>query len=439
MAKKPTPASGNMPGEMQVEPSPRKFSIAIAYSRTPLPMTRADQMTVAHLISFLSARGHDIDLYGLDIGEPMTEKQRAWLVQHCRTVHLEPHGFLQSAMGAMLGLLKGFPLQVGWFLNAGQRAAIAKGIKDVDIGYSYYIRSAETMRRIYPAKPTFVAMQLSQTLNTRRMVAHYRNLKEKMLYAVESRLVRNYEARVWSDFSRTVLIGEQDVAEIRSICREKNLPEIDNVFFGPHGTDISRFAPREAVTPNPCSMVFNGVLRTYTNVHAITWFAAHVWPLIKSAEPKASLMIVGRDPRPEVVALGEMDGITVTGEVENPADYISRVAICIDPVQAGAGMQNKMVEFMAMGKPIVATTVANEGIGAEPGNHVVLADDPEDMATEILNLFAEPDRAATIGAAARKFVEQNWTWEAHFLRLEAEMLEAIDELARQNQNQNESR
>jgi glycosyltransferase involved in cell wall biosynthesis len=134
-----------------------------------------------------------------------------------------------------------------------------------------------------------------------------------------------------------------------------------------------------------------------------------------------------------------MDGITVTAEVENPADYISRAALCIDPVQAGAGMQNKMVEFMAMGKPIVATTVANEGIGAEPGNHVVLADDPEDMATEILNLFAEPDRAATIGAAARKFVEQNWTWEAHFLRLEAEMLEAIDELARQNQNQNESR
>ena len=434
MAKKPTPASGNLPGEMQVEPAPRKFAIAIAYSRTPLPMTRADQMTVAHLISFLSARGHEIDLYGLDIGEPMTKTQQAWLAERCRSVHLKSHGLLRSALGAFLGLLQGFPLQVGWFLNRAQRSAIAKRIKDVDIGYSYYIRSAETMRRIYPAKPTFVAMQLSQSLNTRRMVTHYRNLKEKLLYTVESRLVRNYEARVWRNFSRTVLIGEQDVAEIRAICREKNLPEIDNVFFGPHGTDISRFAPREDVTPDPCSMVFNGVLRTYTNVHAITWFAAHVWPLIKSAEPKASLMIVGRDPRPEVVALGQMEGITVTGEVENPADYISKAALCIDPVQAGAGMQNKMVEFMAMGKPIVATTVANEGIGAEPGAHVILADAAEDMAKEILELFADPDRAATIGAAARQFVEQNWTWEAHFLRLEAEMLDAIDELADQNKN-----
>ena len=176
MAKKPTPASGNLPGEMQVEPAPRTFSIAIAYSRTPLPMTRADQMTVAHLISFLTARGHDIDLYGLDTGEPMTDRQKEWLEQHCRSVHLKRHGLLRSAVGALRGLLRGFPLQVGWFINNAQRAAIRTGMSDVDIGYSYYIRSAETMRDIYPAKPTFVAMQLSQSLNTRRMVAHYRNL-----------------------------------------------------------------------------------------------------------------------------------------------------------------------------------------------------------------------------------------------------------------------
>ncbi|MBK20664.1 MAG: glycosyl transferase family 1 [Rhodospirillaceae bacterium] len=433
MAKNPTPASGNLPGDMQVEPAPRKFAIAIAYSRTPLPMTRADQMTVAHLISFLSARGHGVDLYGLDTGEPMTDEQDAWLKEHCRKVDLKPHGVFRSAIGALRGLFKGYPLQVGWFLNGAQSAAIAEGLADVDLAYSYYIRSAETMRAVYPTKPSFVAMQLSQSLNTRRMVAHYRNLKEKLLYAVESRLVRSYEARVWRDFSRTVLIGEQDVAEIRAICREKNLPEIDNVFFGPHGTDISRFAPREEVSPVPCSLVFNGVLRTYTNVHAITWFAEFVWPLVKEAEPDATLMIVGRDPRPEVVALGEMDGVTVTGEVENPADYISRAAICIDPVQAGAGMQNKMVEFMAMGKPIVATTVANEGIGAQPGDHVILADEPDEMAKEILALFSDPARAAAVGSAARKFVEQHWTWEAHFLRLEEEMLMAIDELADKNE------
>ena len=82
---------------------------------------------------------------------------------------------------------------------------------------------------------------------------------------------------------------------------------------------------------------------------------------------------------------------------------------------------------MAMAKPIVATTIANEGIGAIPGVHLVLADEPVAMADEILSLFDDPDRAAAMGDAARRFVEQSWSWEAHFLKLEAAMREAIDE------------
>ncbi len=424
---KSSPAAGNLPGAMSVAPAPRSLAIAIAYSRVPLPMTRADQMTVAHLIAFLSARGHAVDLYALDTGETMTPEQQTWLAQHCRAVRLFPHRLAHSLKGLVSGLVRGLPLQVGWFLNSGQIAALGDGLAEVDIGYCYYIRSAEAMRDAASHKPTVLAIQLSQSLNTRRMVAHYRNLRERLIYKIESRLVRGYEARIWRDFTRTILIGEQDVAEIRSICRARGWPEIDNVFYGPHGTDIGRFAPRPDIDTIPCSLVFNGVMRTYTNIHAITWFVAHVWPLIKQREPRATLAIVGRDPRAEVCALARHDGISVTGEVRDPADHIARAAVCIDPVQAGAGMQNKLIEFMAMQKPIVATTVANEGIGALPDDHLILADDPADMAAAVLDLFAEPDRAARMGAAARSFVQETWTWEAHFLRLEAEMFTALDE------------
>jgi polysaccharide biosynthesis protein PslH len=426
-----TPSADNLPGIMNVAPARAPFAIAIAYSRSPLPMTRADQMTVAHLIAFLAARGHRIDLYALETGEPMSDLQRDWLAAKCRTVTLIPHGKLRSLWGLARGLLRGWPLQVGWFWNGRQRRAVRAGMANVDLGYGYYIRSAETLRgeagRGETIRPTFLAMQLSQALNTRRMVAQYRNLREKLLYIVESRLLRGYEARVWQGFTRCVLIGEQDVAEIRALCRARNLPEIDNVVFGPHGTDISRFSPRPDLAPEPCSLVFNGVLRTYTNVHAITWFVAEVWPLIRRQKPQATLMIVGRDPRPEIQALADQPGIIVTGEVREPADYIARAAICIDPVQAGAGMQNKLIEFMAMGKPIVATTIANEGIGATPGLHLVLADEPRAMADEILLLFDDSDRAEAMGKAARLFVEESWSWEAPFLKLEAEMRNAIDE------------
>ena len=416
---------------MSVARAARPLAIAIAYSRAPLPMTRADQMTVAHLIAFLSARGHAVDLYALDSSETMNTEQQAWLSEHCRTVQLFPHGLARRLQGLIWGLLRGYPLQVGWFHNSSQTTALRHGLGEADIGYSYYIRSAETMRRANAPTPTFLAMQLSQSLNTRRMVAHYRNLRERLLYMIESRLVRGYEARVWRDFTRTVLIGEQDVTEIRSMCRARGWPEIANVLYGPHGTDIDRFAPRSDIEPVPCSLVFNGVMRTYTNVHAITWFVSQVWPLIRNQEPHATLAIVGRDPRPEVRALEQHDGITVTGEVKEPADHIARAAVCIDPVQAGAGMQNKLIEFMAMQKPIVATSVANEGIGATPDEHLVLADDPAPMASAILDLFADTNRGVRMGAAARAFVQENWTWEAHFLRLEEEMAAAMDEIKQQ--------
>jgi len=421
----PGTASANLPAQMRVEPAPRALSIVVACSRVPLPMTRADQMTVAHLIEFLARRGHRIDLFALDTGETLTDVQRAWLEERCRTLRLFPHGRVRSVAGVLRGLARGLPLQVGWFLNGAQIIAVREAMPGADIGYAYYIRSAETLRGLHPNGVTFLAMQLSQALNTRRMAANYRNIRERLIYAVESRLVRPYEARIWRDFTRTVLIGWQDVTEIRAACRERGLAEIDNMVFGPHGVDTGRFAPRPDIAPAPCSLVFNGVLRTYTNVHAITWFARHVWPKVKQEEPAATLTIVGRDPRAEVRALARLDGVTVTGEVRDPADWLARAAVCIDPVEAGAGMQNKLIEYMAMGKPVVATTVANEGIGATPGEHLVLADEPDAMAREILALFGDAGRRAGIGQAARAFVVRNWTWEALFLRLEKAMFEAL--------------
>lgn len=424
--------TAGLPKVMRVGPAPHPFSIAIAYSRLPLPMTRADQMTVAHLISFLAARGHAVDFYALDNGEEISAEHRAWIDDVCRTVSIFPHGPGRRLMGVLGGLLRGLPLQVGWFFNAAQTRAVRDGLQNVDIGYSYYIRSAETMRNLGRSRNraagpvTFLAMQLSQALNTRRMAQHYRNIREKLLYAVETRLVRNYEPRVWSDFTRTVLIGQQDVDEIASACRDRGLPEIDNVVFGPHGVDVDRFAPRPDIEEEPFTLVFNGVLRTYTNVHAIVWFAENVWPLITAGEARAKLLIVGRDPRPEVQALAALDGVTVTGEVPDPADYIARAAVCINPVQVGAGMQNKLIEFMAMRKAVVATTVANEGIRATPGDHLVIADDARTFADSVLALLADPNRRGRLAAAARAYILESWTWEAHFLTLEAAMVDALE-------------
>ena len=206
----------------------------------------------------------------------------------------------------------------------------------------------------------------------------------------------------------------------RRCFRDRGLPKIDNVVLGPYGVDVDRFAPRIAIEEEPFTLVFNGVLRTYTNVHAITWFAENVWPLVRAGEARTKLLIVGRDPRPEVIALGDLDAVTVTGEVPDPADCIVRAAVCINPAQVGAGIQNKLIEFMTMRKAVVVTTVANEGISATPGDHLVIAD-------AVLALLADPARRDSLAEAARNYILGHWTWEAPFLTLEAAMLKALED------------
>jgi len=419
-----------LPMTMQVEPAAETFRITIVYGRLPLPMKRADQMTVAHLIAFLKARGHEVDLLTLDDGERLAPEHEAWLRAHCRTLTVMPQGRRRSLLGMMRGLAKRLPLQVGWFSNDDQRDAVRRILAEgrADVVYCYTIRGAESIRGLPRGNAvTFLAMQVSQSLNTRRMMETFTTLRDKLIFSTEARLVRRYEAHVWQDFDRVVLIGERDVEEVRQVCREYGQPEVGNWVYGAHGVDIGRYVPRGREVVEPNMLVFSGAMGTNTNANAAIWFAEHVFPKIRAEVPDARLMIVGRNPRPAVTALGSRPGVTVTGEVPDPADYIARAAVCVNPVMAGAGMQNKLLEFLAMAKPTVATTVANEGIRATPGEHLIIADAPDEFARQTVALLRDEARAASLGLAGRRYVQENWTWEAHWLRLEANMLAALKE------------
>lgn len=431
-------ASAAFPKPADVGPAERKLRICFVYGRTPLPMRRADQMTVAHLLAFLKARGHEVDLFYIDTGAEAGPRERDWLAAHTRRCHAFPLDRLSGLAGLTRVATRLVPFQVGLFTHPAQLKAVRAAIaaNSYDILYTYYFRSAEITKDLgfLPGTPkaarggkpaSFLAFQLSQTLNTRRIAKNAPDLPHKLFYELESRLVERYEARIWRHFTRSVLIGRSDVEEIRAACRRQGLPEIDNFVYGAHGTDTSRFAPRPDIAVKPDHLVFSGVMRTPTNVQAAQWFVHKVWPLIRAARPNATFALVGREPTGEVRELGKVAGITVTGTVPDPALLIAEAALCVNPMQAGGGMQNKLIEFMGSAKAIVATSVANEGIGA-PADCLVVADTPEDFARSVLDLLADPVGAAALGARARQHVLEHWTWEAHYLALEQNFYAALD-------------
>lgn len=419
-----------VPRPMRLEPAPQGLDILFIYSRPPLPMTRGDELTVAHLLEFLAARGHRVDLVTLLAkGEALRPEHRQWLEARCRSVRLIEHGKLAALWQGIAGWLRGWPLQIGYLRVPAQLAAVREAAagRHYDLAYAYYIRSAEALRGLDGLVPVrFLALQLSQTLNTERLARNAARWWERLFYRLESRRMAAYESRIWQIADRTVLIGAKDVEAIETACRQQGQPPIDNVVFGPHGVDTERFAPRPEAEEAD-TVVMSGVMRYAPNVEAALWFLTQVWPLVRAARPAARFFLVGRDPTPALLAHDGQDGVTVTGTVDEPADWIARGAVCVAPIRAAAGLQNKLLEALAMGKALVATPEANEGIQAPAGEALLLAREPAAFATAVLELLDDAARRRALGLAGRAFVEAKWTWEAPFLVLEA----AFDEAHRQ--------
>ncbi|CAH0349669.1 MAG: glycosyltransferase [Sphingobium sp.] len=433
-----TKAAHDLPKRMDCAPAERQLRIALVYSRLPFPMMRGDQLTVAHLLSFFAARGHEVDFYTLDMQGALTPVQREWLNEACNEVRIYSQGWWNRLTGLARGLLKGQPLQVGLFQNARLSRDLLRATQAgaYDVVYSYYMRSAPAIpthlgrvrkqraSRHVNAPATFVALQLSQSLNTRRIWKNEKNRIKRLFYRIETRLCENFEATVWQSFTRSVLIGPADVAAIKAVCAIRDQPAIDNWVYGAHGTDIGRYPPAMEQEIVPGRVVFSGSMLYQPNVQAVHWFVDNCWPRVRACFPDAELFIQGRDPLASIHALDGVNGITVTGTVPDIGAIVRSAAVCINPMGAAGGMQNKLIEYMANAKAVVATDIANEGIMA-PSETLRLAADAPTFAAAVIDLLENPDEALALGRKARDYVVEHWTWEAHFLKLEAAFLEAL--------------
>jgi hypothetical protein len=161
-------AKGQLPRAMDCMAAPKALRIALVYSRIPFPMMRGDQMTVAHLISFLAQRGHRVDLYTLAVDGQLDDQQERWLRQSCRNVHIYPQPWHAKMLGLAVGLFSLSPLQVSIFRNSRLKRDVARAVDsgEYDIVYCYYPRTAPAIPSAVKEMPTtasFLALQLSQT------------------------------------------------------------------------------------------------------------------------------------------------------------------------------------------------------------------------------------------------------------------------------------
>jgi len=233
------------------------------------------------------------------------------------------------------------------------------------------------------------------------------------------RRMKRFEASECRRVSSVVAVSTQDADVFR---REYGVAEVPDV---PTGVDTDYFVRQPDVPRIPGSMLFTGSMDWMPNEDGISWFVETILPRIQAAVPGATLTIVGRNPTPKVKSLhAPQAGVTVTGSVPDVRPYLASHQLFIVPLRVGGGTRLKIYEGMTMGLPTVSTTIGAEGLPVVPGEHLMLADDPESFARECIALLRDPARSSAMGDAADHYVRQQFGWDGVARRF-AEFCQAV--------------
>ena len=194
------------------------------------------------------------------------------------------------------------------------------------------------------------------------------------------------------------------------------------MFVVRNGIDLEYFSPRGL--PNPNTVIFTGAMNYFPNIDGVLFFHREVLPRIQQEIPSVKLIIGGMDPDPSIQQL-ESEHVMITGFVPDMREFLEKAAVCVVPLRIAKGIQNKVLEAMAMGIPVVSTSEANSGINAVHNRDLMVANDPQSFADAVVRLLRNEKLRRTIASNARGFVEQQFSWEHNLRQLDQAMAMAM--------------
>lgn len=379
--------------------------------RMPFPPNKGDKIRSFNILSYL-AKHHEVYLACL-----VDDKIDLRFVPEIETRvsrfvfdRIQPR---TKKLLALRGLFRSCPITVGYFYSAALQRQIDDMVDLVEVDAfvcssspmaEYLFRSRHANGKVRRA---IRIMDLIDVDSYKwREYAKQSPAWTSWIYRYEAKHLAEYEERIARDFDRVLVVSEQEKSAFPGGGNTPNLEAMSN------GVDLDFFRPdrfETRVTARP-TLVFTGVMDYRPNIEGITWFVEMVFPRIQSAVPDVELFIVGNKPIRDVLRLGRLPGIVVTGFVEDVRDYIGKATVCIAPLQVARGIQNKVLEAMAMGKAVVCTPQAQEGIRAKPGKELVIAEGANEFATATIDLLLNRAKAEQLGFEARRCVEKGHSW-----------------------------
>jgi glycosyltransferase involved in cell wall biosynthesis len=225
--------------------------------------------------------------------------------------------------------------------------------------------------------------------------------------------LRRYEAQICRGADHVLAVSEKDAVMLRKLVSGLEVTVV------PNGVNTRTYMPSPPHSSTPPILVFTGTMDFRPNVDAVLWFAHQVLPRVRETVPAVHLFVVGQRPHRRLDSLQAHPAITLTGWVDDVRPYIARAAVYIAPLRIGGGTRLKLLEAMAMAKPVVATRLGAEGYPVEDDRELLLADTPSSFAAAVVSLLQAPKRRTELGQSARVFVERHYDWRSIVPRMEA--------------------
>jgi sugar transferase (PEP-CTERM/EpsH1 system associated) len=399
------------------------MNILFLAHRIPYPPDKGDKIRSYNEIKYLS-KSNNIYL-GTILDQRSDEKYITELKRYCVEIHAV---FFKKTFKLLKGFLYNSSLSVSAFYDSSLQKYVNKILKEKEI--EVVVCFCSTMAEYIFRTPLFKNRRMGEI----KLIMDYIDLDSdkwnqyakrtrfplNLLYMMEHRRLFKYEIRVNRSFHHSVFVSQREVDVFKKVY-----PGARNVRVISNGVDSDYFTPRRAnYNSKPVKLntkpilVFTGVMDYFANEDGVKWFCNSVFNRIRDQIPEAQFYIVGNRPTKMVQKLSMIEGVTVTGFVEDIREYYWMADVCVVPLRIARGLQNKILEAMATGNAIVATTNARDGIIAHEKIDIITADDEETFAKEVVSLLKDEQRRKEMGVRAVENIIKNYLWDENLKKFD---------------------
>ena len=394
---------------------PNKPALLMLVHRIPYPPNKGDKIRSFNLLKALSEH-FDVHL-GCFIDDPFDKQYRDKLQQWCTSVCCVDQVKWRAKLSGLSGFISSNAITLPYYFSAVMQRWVDNTIKNHNIK-NVLVYSSSMAQYVdkdhYQALGRVIDFVDIDSDKWRQYADKSQGIK-RWFYQREATLLQQYETQICQRFDSSLFVSDDEASAFRALLPASQHSKVHSIL---NGVDIDYFSPlAELVNPEITLpdhyIVFTGAMDYWANVDAVCWFCQHIWPALRQQYPTLHFMIVGGNPSPRVRGLGQLPGVIVTGRVRDVRPYIANACFAVAPMLIARGIQNKVLEAMAMNKVVVCTSMAMEGINAPVSADAVIADGSALFTQACLQQL---ERQTPL-AGNRAWILQNFTWQQTLAKL----------------------